>query len=68
MDDRATWLSCWVDRDGTIALVRARGEIDAFTAADVAYCFGTALAGGPSQIVIDLSEVIFMDASALRLL
>ena len=32
MDDLATWLSCWVDRDGTIALVRARGEIDAFTA------------------------------------
>ena len=68
MNDRATWLSCWVDRDGTIALVRARGEIDVFTSADLGLCFETALAGAPSQIVIDLSEVTFMDGSGLRLL
>jgi anti-sigma B factor antagonist len=68
MDDRAPWLSCWVDRDGTVALVRARGEIDAFTSADLGYCFGTALAGAPSQVVMDLSEVTFMDGAGLRLL
>jgi len=68
MDDRATWLKCWVDRDGTIALVRSRGEIDAFTAGDLGHCFGKALAGAPSQVVIDLSEVTFMDGSGLRLL
>jgi anti-sigma B factor antagonist len=68
MGDQPTWLSCWVDRDGTITLVRARGEIDAFTAADLGYCFEKALAGAPSQVVIDLSEVTFMDGAGLRLL
>jgi anti-sigma B factor antagonist len=68
MEDQPTWLSCWVDRDGTIAVVRARGEIDAFTAADLEYCFEKALAGAPSQVVIDLGEVTFMDGAGLRLL
>ena len=68
MEDQPTWLSCWVDRDGTIALVRARGEIDAFTAADLRYCFEKALTGAPSQVVINLSEVTFMDGAGLRLL
>ena len=68
MGDQPTWLNCWVDRDGTITFVRARGEIDAFTAADLGSCFEKALASAPSQVVIDLSEVTFMDGAGLRLL
>lgn len=68
MENRIAWLTCWVDMYETVAVVRVQGEIDAFTSADLGSCFGTALAGGPSQVVIDLGEVTFIAGSGLRLL
>jgi anti-anti-sigma factor len=64
--DRATWLTCGVDRRETVAVVRVRGEIDAFTSADLDRCLAAALSDSPDQVVIDLSEVAFIDGSGLR--
>ncbi len=64
--DRATWLTCWVDRRETVAVVRIRGEIDAFTSADLERCFAAALADAPDQVLIDFGEVTFIDGSGLR--
>ena len=66
MDNRITWLTCWVDRDETVAIVRVRGEIDAFTSPDLERCFVAALADAPDQVLIDLGEVTFIDGSGLR--
>jgi len=64
--DRATWLTCWVDRRETAAVVRVRGEIDAFTSGDLERCLGAALADSPDQVLIDFSEVTFIDGSGVR--
>ena len=64
--DRATWLTCWVDRRNTVAVVRVRGEIDAFTSVDLERCFAAALVDAPDQVLIDFSEVTFIDGSGLQ--
>jgi anti-anti-sigma factor len=49
-----------------VAVVRIRGEIDAFTSADLERCFAAALADAPDQVLIDFGEVTFIDGSGLR--
>ena len=66
--DRATWLTCWVDRRDTVTIVRVRGEIDAFTSVDFERCFAAALADAPDQVLIDFREVTFIDGSGLQYL
>lgn len=54
--------------DRTTATIAANGELDIFTARDVAIRLHDAVALGCSRIVIDVSGVSFVDASALGVL
>ena len=51
--------------DPPAAVLAATGELDIFTANDVAISLREAMARGCSRIVIDLAGVSFVDASAL---
>lgn len=51
--------------DHVTATIAADGELDIFTARDVAIRLHDALALGCSRVVIDVSGVSFVDASAL---
>jgi len=51
--------------DPPAAVLSATGELDIFTANDVAISLREAMARGCSRIVIDLAGVSFVDASAL---
>lgn len=52
---------------GSFALV-VRGEIDGFTAPILAGLVGALIDGGRGDVVLDLSEVAFMDAAGLRVI
>jgi anti-sigma B factor antagonist len=54
--------------DRSTATIAADGELDIFTARDVAIRLHDAMALGCSRIVIDVSGVSFVDASALGVL
>lgn len=56
-----------IDRtvDPPTATIAAEGELDIFTARDVALRLHDALALGCSRVVVDVSGVSFVDASAL---
>lgn len=54
--------------DRSTATVTAGGELDIFTARDVAIRLHDAVALGCSRVVIDVSGVSFVDASALGVL
>jgi anti-sigma B factor antagonist len=54
--------------DHSTATIAADGELDIFTARDVAIRLHDALALGCSRVVIDVSGVSFVDASALGVL
>ena len=62
------WLTCWLSRGGKATIVHARGEIDAFTSASLGQCLRTAMMDRRGQIMLDLSEVTFIDGSGLRIL
>jgi anti-sigma B factor antagonist len=51
---------------GTRTTVILRGEIDMLTAPDLEAVLRPLCAGGPSEIVLDLSNVTFVDSTALR--
>ena len=48
--------------------IAARGEIDLFTAPDLKQVLTDAIEGGQHRLVIDLSEVSFLDSTALGVL
>ncbi|GAA2016765.1 hypothetical protein GCM10009719_29590 [Nocardioides kribbensis] len=48
--------------------LRYAGDLDAFTAASIRRAVGDALASGCRQVVLDLTDVAFVDASALGVL
>ncbi len=52
--------------DGHVLAVR--GEVDLFTAPDVKAALGAAIDAGRTRIVIDLTETIFLDSTALGVL
>ena len=55
-----------VERDGFRAIVRCFGEIDHSTADPVTQTVGEVLAGDAAELVLDLSEVGFVDSTGLR--
>lgn len=54
-----------LDRDGGTATVSLRGEVDVLTVDQVRVALGEALAGAPTEIVVDLSELTFIDSTGL---
>ena len=50
------------------AVVRVRGEIDLYTAPQLWETLDAAIADTPHELVIDLSDVTFLDSSGLAVL
>ena len=57
-----------VEQDGTACVVRLGGELDLYNAQDVRQALSEACAEAPERIVVDLSQVEFMDSTALGVL
>lgn len=53
---------------GTVVVVEVCGEIDLATADRVAAAVEAGLAGAPTALVLDLTEVSFLDSAGLSLL
>jgi anti-sigma B factor antagonist len=49
-------------------VIAVRGEIDLFTAPDLKQALTEAIEGGAHRVVLDLSEVSFLDSTALGVL
>lgn len=54
-------------RDG-VCLVRAQGDVDVDSAAQLEAVLGAALSDGPAQVILDLEGVSFLDSSGLRVI
>jgi anti-sigma B factor antagonist len=50
------------------AVVRLGGELDLYNAEDIRHALGGAIDGGAVYIVVDMSEVDFVDSTALGVL
>ena len=50
------------------AVVRVQGEVDLYTAPQLWAALDAAIAGAPHELVIDLSDVTFLDSSGLSVL
>ena len=50
------------------AVVRVHGEVDVYTAPQLWETLDAAIAGTPHELVIDLSDVTFLDSSGLAVL
>jgi anti-sigma B factor antagonist len=61
-------LTCTTHDHGTATVVRVDGEIDLLTASDFGAELAHAIAMANSTVVIDLSEVEFMDSAAVHML
>ncbi len=57
-----------VDQNGKAQVVRLGGELDLYNADDVRQALLDACNGGDERVVVDLSEVEFMDSTALGVL
>jgi anti-sigma B factor antagonist len=57
-----------VDRIDGATVVRLAGELDLYNADEVRSALQRALAEGPARLVIDLSQVEFIDSTALGVL
>jgi anti-sigma B factor antagonist len=55
-------------RSNGTAVVVVRGEVDLYTAPQVWETIDAAMAGSPDELVIDLSDVTFLDSSGLSVL
>lgn len=51
-------------RDGAV-VVRLAGELDLYNAGDVSAALDDVAAGEPTRVIVDLSEVAFVDSTAL---
>jgi anti-sigma B factor antagonist len=54
-----------LDRDGGRATVLLRGEVDVLTVDQVRGALAEALQTGPREIVVDLTELVFIDSTGL---
>ncbi|HET6481631.1 MAG TPA: STAS domain-containing protein [Actinoplanes sp.] len=54
-----------LDRDGGTATVALRGEVDVLTVDLVRSALAEALATEPREIVVDLTELVFIDSTGL---
>ena len=57
-----------VEANGRACVVRLGGELDLYNAQDVREALVDACNGGSDRVVVDLSEVEFMDSTALAVL
>jgi anti-sigma B factor antagonist len=57
-----------VDAVGDACVVRLGGELDLYNAEQVRVALGSACAGSPARVVVDLAEVEFLDSTALGVL
>jgi anti-sigma B factor antagonist len=57
-----------VESKNGIAIVQLAGELDLYNAPDVRTALQEATADGPERVVVDLSEVEFIDSTALGVL
>jgi anti-sigma B factor antagonist len=57
-----------VDAVGDSRVVRLGGELDLYNAEQVRSALATVIDGNPERLVVDLSEVEFMDSTALSVL
>jgi anti-sigma B factor antagonist len=57
-----------VERQGDAFVVRLGGELDLYNAPRVREALSEAASDSPARVVVDLSEVEFMDSSALGVL
>jgi anti-anti-sigma factor len=56
------------ERQGTICLVRVHGEIDLSNAHEVSSAIGTVMGQETRWLVVDLSEITYLDSSGVALL
>ena len=56
------------ERQGTICLVRVHGEIDLSNAHEVSSAIGTVMGQETRWLVVDLSEITYLDSSGIALL
>lgn len=54
-----------LDRDGATATVVLRGEVDVLTVDQVRGTLVEALRTGPREIVVDLTDLVFIDSTGL---
>ncbi|MBM2618907.1 STAS domain-containing protein [Actinoplanes sp. LDG1-06] len=54
-----------LDRSGETATVALRGEVDVLTVDQVRAALSDALATRPREIVVDLSDLVFIDSTGL---
>jgi anti-sigma B factor antagonist len=54
--------------EGDVSVVSARGEVDVFTAPDLDTELDALIAAGSSRLVVDLSDVAFLDSTGLGVL
>jgi anti-sigma B factor antagonist len=57
-----------VERQGDALVVRLGGELDLYNASQVREALNEAASDSPSRVIVDLSEVEFMDSTALGVL
>jgi len=57
-----------VETIGQAVVVRLAGELDLYNAEEVRSALGEAIGSSPERIVIDMSEVEFVDSTALGVL
>lgn len=57
-----------IDHKNGVTVVRLGGELDLYNADRVREGLAEALAGAPARVVIDMSEVEFVDSTALGVL
>jgi anti-sigma B factor antagonist len=54
-----------LEREGGTATVALRGEVDILTVDQVRIALGDALATGPREIIVDLTDLTFIDSTGL---
>lgn len=54
--------------EGDVSVVSARGEVDVFTAPDLDTELDALIAAGGARLVVDLSDVAFLDSTGLGVL
>jgi anti-sigma B factor antagonist len=55
-------------QEGDVAVLAAAGEVDVYTAPDLDGALSDALADGRARVVVDLSDVTFLDSTGLGVL
>jgi anti-anti-sigma factor len=57
-----------VDRRGTAAIVQLAGELDLYNADEIRTALAAVIAAGPERVVVEMSQVEFIDSTALGVL